>query len=400
MKEVILKEAKELFPTVRAHRRYLHQNPEIGFEIPTTRAYVRKQLELMGYAVQNCGKAGLVAIAGNKTDGKVLLLRADMDALPIQEESGVDFGSNNGSMHACGHDMHTAILLGAAQILKKHEEELPGQVKLMFQPAEEILDGAFDMISAGVLDSPRPDGGMMIHAAAAAPLPAGTVMISAPGINAPSADYFTITVTGMGCHGSMPHEGIDALNAGCHILIGLQEINARELSITDQAVLTIGTFHAGTASNAIADKAVLGGTIRCFDDVLREKIKARMCQISEGIASAFRAKTEVSFDTGAPTLKNDAAMCAFAENALAELLGNSAIPVSKIANGKPSAGGSEDFAYVSQQIPTVMLSLAAGEPKNGYTYPLHHPKTTFDESAMENGVAALAYCAWRFLLND
>jgi hippurate hydrolase len=238
---------------------------------------------------------------------------------------------------------------------------------------------------------------MMIHVAAAVPLPTGTVLISAPGISAPSADYFTITVTGMGCHGSMPHEGVDALNAACHILIALQEINARELSIADQAVLTVGTLHAGSASNAIAGTAVMGGTIRCFDERIRNKIKSRMCQISEAIASAYRAKAEISFDTGAPTLKNDAAMCAFAEKTLTELLGNSAISVSRIESGKPSAGGSEDFAYVSQQIPTVMLSLAAGNPKDGYTHPLHHPKTAFDESAMTNGVAALSYCAYRFL---
>ena len=397
MKDIILNEAAGLLDEVRVHRRWLHAHAEVGFNLTQTREYVRNALENMGYQVHNCGKAGLVTVAGNKTDGKTFLLRADMDALPIQEESGLDYACTNGNMHACGHDIHTAMLLGAAEIIKKYESELNGRVKFMFQPAEEAFQGAEDMIADGVLKNPDVDAGMMIHVATGVPIPSGALLISAPGISAPAADYFTIQVTGKSCHGSMPQEGVDALTAAAHILIALQEIHSRELGIGDLAVMTIGTMQAGTAANVIPDSATMSGTLRTFDEGVRTLIKTRICQISEGIAAAFRAEAKVIFDSGAPTLKNDKDLCEFAEKTLDDLLGRLAIPISKIATGKPSAGGSEDFAYVSQQIPTVMLSLAAGEPAAGYTYPLHHPKTCFDESAMTNGVAALCYFAIRYL---
>ena len=397
MNKQILTESSDIFDWVQTHRRWLHAHAEVGFHIPETKAYVRGVLEDMGYQVAECGTAGLTAIAGKKTGKKVFLLRADMDALPIAEESGLSYASSNENMHACGHDIHTAMLLGAAKLLKAHESELSGQVKLMFQPAEEILDGAKDMIDAGILKNPVPDAGAMIHVAASVPIPAGTVLISAPGISAPAADYFTIRVKGKGCHGSTPQEGIDALIAAAHILIALQEINSRELGILDEAVFTIGTLHGGSVANAIADSAEMGGTIRSFDESVREKIKSRIREISIGVATAFRAKAEVEYDSGAPTLVNDKKLCDFAERTLTELLQEKAIPVSRISSGRPAAGGSEDFAYISQKIPTVMLSLAAGEPDKGYTYPLHHPKVIFDESAMVNGVAALTCLAMEYL---
>lgn len=397
MEHAILRESLALQEEITAHRRYLHAHAETGFKLKDTKDYVRKQLKEMGYDVTDCGKAGLIAIAGTRTDGKVFLLRADMDALPIQEESDLDCASKNGNMHACGHDLHTAMLLGAAKLLKEHEHELNGRVKLMFQPAEELLSGAKDMIDGGILENPKVDAGMMIHVATGVPIPAGTILIAAPGISAPAADYFTITVQGKGCHGSMPQEGVDALTAAAHILIALQEIEARELGIRDDAVMTIGSLHAGKAANVIPDIAVMEGTLRAFHDDTRALIKARIREISCGIAAAFRASADVSFGSGTPTLKNDKALCEHAERYLAELLGDKAIPVSKLGSGKPSAGGSEDFAYVSHQIPTVMLSLAAGEPKNGYTCPLHHPKVRFDEAALPYGTAALAWVALNYL---
>ena len=391
----ILEEAKQIQEEIIVHRRWLHSHGEVGFDLRETSAYVRTELEKMGYEVTQCGKSGLVALVG-KPGNKVFLLRADMDALPIREESGLSYACETGNMHACGHDLHTAMLLGAAKLLKKHEKELNGQVKLMFQPSEETLEGAKDMIDSKVLENPKVDAGMMIHVATNVPIPAGTILISPPGISAPAADYFTIQVKGKGCHGSTPQNGIDALTTAAHILIALQEINARELGIADRAVFTVGTMHAGSASNVIADSATMGGTIRCFDEKLRERIKERICDISAGIATAFRGQAEVTFGSGAPTLQNNRQMCDFAEKELPQLLGSYAIPISKM-NTTPSAGGSEDFAYVSHRIPTVMLSLAAGEPEKGYSYPLHHPKTTFDEAALSNGTAALTYLAIRYL---
>ena len=397
-KEQIMQEAAALQEEIKAHRLWLHTHAETGFDLTETKPYVKSTLTEMGYTVQECGKAGLVTTVG-KPGGKVLLLRADMDALPIAEEADVDFACKNGRMHACGHDMHTAMLLGAAKILKAHESELGGTVKLMFQPAEEIFEGSKDMIASGVLENPRPDAALMIHVAAGMPLPAGTVVVSAPGVSAPAADYFTIRVHGKGCHGSAPQNGIDPLTAAAHILIALQEIHARELSASDEAVLTIGTFHAGEAGNVIPDTATMGGTIRTYDEKTRAYLKERMTAIAQSIAEAFRASAEVSFGSGCPTLVNDKDLSEKVTGYLKGLLGAShAFTTAELNGGKPArGGGSEDFAYVSHEVPSLMLALAAGEPSKGYVYPQHHPKVKFDESVLSTGAAVFVDCALQYL---
>lgn len=397
-KEQILQEAAALQEEIKSHRLWLHTHAETGFDLTETKPYVKSTLTEMGYTVQECGKAGLVTTVG-KPGGKVLLLRADMDALPIAEEADVDFACKNGRMHACGHDMHTAMLLGAAKILKAHESELGGTVKLMFQPAEEIFEGSKDMIASGVLENPRPDAALMIHVAAGMPLPAGTVVVSAPGVSAPAADYFTIRVHGKGCHGSAPQNGIDPLTAAAHILIALQEIHARELSASDEAVLTIGTFHAGEAGNVIPDTATMGGTIRTYDEKTRAYLKERMTAIAQSIAEAFRASAEVSFGSGCPTLVNDKDLSEKVTGYLKDLLGaNRAFTTAELSGGKPArGGGSEDFAYVSHEVPSLMLALAAGEPSKGYVYPQHHPKVKFDESVLSTGAAVFVDCALQYL---
>lgn len=397
-KEQILQEAAALQEEIKSHRLWLHTHAETGFDLTETKPYVKSTLTEMGYTVQECGKAGLVTTVG-KPGGKVLLLRADMDALPIAEEADVDFACKNGRMHACGHDMHTAMLLGAAKILKAHESELDGMVKLMFQPAEEIFEGSKDMIASGVLENPRPDAALMIHVAAGMPLLAGTVVVSAPGVSAPAADYFTIRVHGKGCHGSAPQNGIDPLTAAAHILIALQEIHARELSASDEAVLTIGTFHAGEAGNVIPDTATMGGTIRTYDEKTRAYLKERMTAIAQSIAEAFRASAEVSFGSGCPTLVNDKDLSEKVTGYLKDLLGaNRAFTTAELNGGKPArGGGSEDFAYVSHEVPSLMLALAAGEPSKGYPYPQHHPKVKFDESVLSTGAAVFVDCALQYL---
>lgn len=397
-KEQIMQEAAALQEEIKAHRLWLHTHAETGFDLTETKPYVKSTLTEMGYTVQECGKAGLVTTVG-KPGGKVLLLRADMDALPIAEEADVDFACKNGRMHACGHDMHTAMLLGAAKILKAHESELDGMVKLMFQPAEEIFEGSKDMIASGVLENPRPDAALMIHVAAGMPLPAGTVVVSAPGVSAPAADYFTIRVHGKGCHGSAPQNGIDPLTAAANILIALQEIHARELSASDEAVLTIGTFHAGEAGNVIPDTATMGGTIRTYDEKTRAYLKERMTAIAKNVAEAFRASAEVSFGSGCPTLVNDKDLSEKVTGYLKDLLGaNRAFTTAELSGGKPArGGGSEDFAYVSHEVPSLMLALAAGEPSKGYPYPQHHPKVKFDESVLSTGAAVFVDCALQYL---
>lgn len=399
-KETLLREAAEMKEALTEKRKYLHAHAETGFALENTLAYVKSELLDMGYTPKSCGRAGITVLAGGKKPGRVFLLRADMDALPIREQSGVEFASENGCMHACGHDMHTAMLLGAARLLKKHEDEFPGTVKLMFQPAEEIFEGSRDMIRAGVLENPRVDAALMIHVMAGMPFVPGTVIVSDPGVSAPAADYFEIRVRGKGCHGSMPNMGVDPLTAAAHILIALEEIRTRELAMNDRAVLTIGTFHAGTAANAIPDEAVMGGSLRTFDEGVRKKVKERMTDIAAGIAKVFRAEAEVTFGSGCPTLRNDKALSEDAHRYVMELLGaGRTFTVAELsANGGASgSAGSEDFAYVSEKVPSIMLALAAGQPEKGYAYPQHHPMVKFDNDALDIGCAVYAYTAMRWL---
>lgn len=401
--EQLLEEAAALQETLVSNRRYLHSHAETGFDLKDTVAFVKKELEDMGYEPMECGKAGLVALAGGKKEGKVFLIRGDMDALPIKEEADVDFASTNGKMHACGHDMHTTMMLGAARLLKEHEDEIEGTIKLMFQPAEEIFEGSHDMIEAGLLKNPDVDAALMIHVMAGMPFTPGTVVVSSPGVSAPAADYFEIKVQGKGCHGSMPNTGVDPLNAAAHILIALQEIHARELAMDERVVLTIGTMNAGTAPNVIPDTVVMGGSIRTFDEESRSYVKERMIQIAEGIANSFRAKAEVTFGSGCPTLVNDKELSLCAEKYVKELLGSgkafSVAELNAMSGEQKSSksAGSEDFAYVSQEVPSIMLALAAGQPEKGYVYPQHHPMVRFDEEVLAGGSAVYAYTAMRWL---
>ena len=396
----VLNQANAIKEDIVAHRRWLHQHPGVGFDIEETKEYVKAELKKLGCSPVDCGKCGLVAEISGDKPGKTLLLRADMDALPIREEADVEFASQNGKMHACGHDCHTAMLLGAAKLLMENKAELRGTVKLMFQPAEEIFEGSKDMIDAGVLQNV--DAAVMIHVTAGMPIPAGTVIVSAPGVSAPAADYFTIKVQGKGCHGSAPQNGVDALTAAAHILIALQEIQARELPANAEAVLTVGKMTGGTAENVIADSAQLGGTIRTYDENTRSFIKERLTDISRGIATAFRAEATVTFGSGCPTLKNDPQLCESFHSYLVELLGeHGALSAAALGGGKPArGGGSEDFAYVSQEVPSVMLALAAGEPSKGYAYTQHHPKVKFDESALPIGAAVFTQIALKYLSED
>ena len=392
-----LSQAKALQPEITEHRRWLHSHPETGFDLTQTTEYVRKQLIQMGYAPENCGKCGLTATLKGAQPGKTVLLRADMDALPIREEAAVEFASDNGNMHACGHDFHTAMLLGAAKLLMNHRDAIRGNVKLMFQPAEEILSGAKDMIADGILDDV--DSAAMIHVAAGVPIKAGTVVVAPEGISAPAAAYFSIELQGKGCHGAAPYQGVDALSVAAHILLALHQIHARELPAASGSVLTVGHFSGGAADNAIADSAVLRGTVRAFEDETMDFLKKRIEDISQGIAASLRATATVAFNRECPALRNDSKLCTSALTHLSQALGKDNV-FSAGSLDRNNVGGSEDFAYVSREVPSVMLSLCAGSPDQGHTYPLHHPKVTFDEDALPMGAAALATLAVNFLSED
>lgn len=392
----MLKEALKIQSQIQTDYEQLHAHAETGCDLTQTGAYVKKRLLEMGYEPVDCGKAGIVATAGNTETGKVFLLRADMDALKIKEEADVSFKSDNGNMHACGHDAHTAMLLGAAKLMKYHEQELGGIVKFMFQPAEEILEGAKDMIDAGVLENPKADGAMMVHVMTGVPIKSGTVIVSAPGVSAPAADFFKIEIKGKGCHGSMPHLGADPLTAAAHVLIALQEIKARELSVFDEAALTIGALEGANVPNAIPDAVTLKGSMRAFDEEVRNHMKKRLTEIAESVARAFRTEAIVTYTSGAPTLTNDKELSEKTNIWLKEALGEDMVIRSQDMPGQ-SGGGSEDFAYVSQRVPSIMVALAAGDSREGYEHPLHHPKMRLDTKAFVYGAAALAEVAMRYV---
>ena len=422
--EIILSESLELQEKLVEIRRHLHSHPELGFDLQETYQFVHDQLVQMGYAPHKYGKMGLIATVGptpKHNAHNTILLRADMDALPIQEETPLDYASSSGCMHACGHDMHTTMLLGAAELLKKHENELKGQVVLCFQPAEELLEGAKDMIEAGVLRDTTPDAALMIHVTVGMPFETGTVVVCDGGVSAPAADYFEIHIQGTGCHGAMPQLGVDPITVASHIVTSLQEIHARELSMFDDAVLTIGSLHAGNAANAIPDTATLSGTMRAYDEEVRNFIKKRMAEIISSIATAFRAEATLEFTSGCPTLLNDAILSRDVTKYMKELLGQDKAytkaellmlttkdtpsdtiltqksSLSSSSNKASKATGSEDFAYFSHNVPSIMLAIAAGNSDTGCNYPLHHPEVTFDENVLSTGSAVYAYNAMRWL---
>jgi hippurate hydrolase len=385
-----------------ADRRFLHTHPEVAFNTNETLSYVEKSLIEMGYQPKRCGKAGIVCTVGNK-NGKVFLLRADMDALPMPEQADVEFASTNGNMHACGHDMHTAMLLETARLLKECENEINGTIKLMFQSAEEVFEGSKDMIDNGVLQNPNVDVALMIHVMSGVPLKSGMVIVCDGGVSAPAGDYFTINVNGKGCHGSMPNTGVDPITASAHIITALQEINARELALNENAVLTIGTINSGSAPNIIPNNVEMAGTLRTFDEDVRSFVKTRMSEIANGIATSFRAKAEVNFTSGCPTLVNDSDLSNCTVKYVKELIGdNNVFTVSQLSKMASSSkltktSGSEDFAYISHQVPSIMMSLAAGNIDDGYIYSQHNPKVKFDESVLPVGSAIYAHTAMRWL---
>lgn len=397
LKEKVLNEASELKDLLVDYRRFLHQNPELGLDLPVTTKFVKDKLREMGYDPKDCGKSGIVATVGGKNPGKVFLLRGDMDALPVKEETDLEFKSTNGNMHACGHDFHTTMLLGAAKILKEHEDDIQGTVKLMFQPGEETLEGAKAMIEAGVLENPKVDAAMMMHVMTAFPLPSGIVLMPNVGPFSAASDWFEIHVQGKGGHGAMPDTTIDPINIASHIHQSLQAINSRELPPSQTAVVTVGKFSAGSTANVIPDTAELHGTIRTFDPEIRKFIKERVKSISELTAKTFRASAEGKIIDGCPSVINDKAVVETANNILEDLLDeNQLIYTESLMEGGKMAG-SEDFGFVSELVPSLFLGLTAGNSKDGYEHPQHHPKAKFDESILPIGASVYSYVALKWL---
>lgn len=396
-----LDNAMQLKKQMEEDYRFLHSHAETGFSLLKTLVYVEQRLLEMGYKPKRCGRAGIFVCAGKESEkeGKCILLRADMDALPIREQTNLEYACKLGNMHACGHDLHTTMLLGAAKLLKDRENQLRGTVKLMFQPAEEILEGAKDMISGGILESPKVDCAMMLHVMCSIPWKTGTVIVSSPGVGAPAADFFQIKVTGKACHGSTPWDGINAISIAAKIVNGLEGMAANEIPAGEKTVCSLGKIQGGEGANILAQEVIIEGSLRAFDEERRRFIRRRVEEIAEMTAKTFGGEAKVVFHRGCPSLINDEEMSEKTEAYMRELLGRDMVltsgELSKKGNG--GSGGSEDFAYVSQKIPSIMVALAAGASADGYSYPLHHAKTVFDLSVLPYGCAVYAECAFRFL---
>ncbi len=370
-------------------RRHLHQNPEVGMDLPATKKFVWQKLVEYGYEPQACGEMGITCTIGQGE--RVFLLRGDMDALPLTEDNDLPFRSVNGAMHACGHDMHTTMLLGAAKILKERESELKGIVKLLFQPGEEILQGAKDCIDAGVLENPKVDAGAMIHVFPFKDLPLGNVFIAPAGTFMASADWFEIKVQGVGSHGSMPEVSIDPINVATKIYGALQTLSAREISSAERFVLTIGEFVGGTpgSSNVIPNSAFMKGTLRTLKEEVRQQIKKRMVEISEAIGQAFGAKVTIDFTNGCCSNEIDQAVTETVKAGLENVFPSNVLGKAPLA--LPMMG-SEDFGEISHRIPTTTMFITVADTE----LMLHNPKIVFDESVLNFGSnvyveAALAY---------
>lgn len=363
----------------------LYSMPETGFELSRTKEYVKKALRAMGVECKDTGKCGITATLGQGE--KCVLLRADMDALELD---------GKGPFHGCGHHMHTAMLLGAARILKANENKLKNTVKLMFQPAEETLEGAVDMLASGVLHNPKPEAAFMLHVATATDFPAGTLIFPSEGEIAPAVEYFRIKIEGMGCHGAQPHMGYDPIIPACHIVTAFENINARELPSAENSVLTIGSIHGGNAANAIPTEVVISGTLRSYSMATIDFVKKRLLTITENICQAFRTKGTIAYTGGAPTFLCSGKVLNRAMDISEKVFGKEKIVNSSELKSNQKNAGSEDFAYVSHKIPTIMASLSAGSKQDGYVYPLHHPEVRFDKKALPAGSTFLAYMGMEY----
>lgn len=383
------KRALELKEETIVHRRYLHQNAEVGLDMPKAREYVTNKLIEYGLEPMQCGY-GVTAVLGKGE--KTLLLRADMDALPMPEESGESFACPTGKQaHTCGHDFHTAMLLTAAKMLKENEAKLNGKVKLMFQPAEETFEGSDNMIENGILENPKVDAALAFHVAPGK-MPTGLFMYNAGGVMMSSVDGFRITVYGKGGHGAYPNLTVDPIHTAVQIYSSLEGLIAREANPETNCVLTVGKFSGGNAANIIPDTATLEGTLRTNDKESRELLVRRISELAHKTAEMNGASAKITPLSQVPPLICDRD---FTEQ-IAGYMQEMNIPGITPYPGM-QANASEDFAKLAEKVPSAFLYLSAGFSDERGAYSAHNPKVRFNEEVCPIGAAAYAHCAVRFL---
>lgn len=370
-------------------RRELHRYPELGMEEWRTSAFVEARLREFGIDdITTMAGTGKVALLRGSSEGPTVMLRADIDALPIGDEKSVEYSSTiAGRAHLCGHDGHTAMLLGAAKLLK--QQGIPrGNVKLVFQPAEEILKGAKALIAEGVLEQPKVDAAFGLHVSPDHSV--GQIAVC-PGPAYAYSDALNVTINGKAGHAAYPHQGIDTIAIGSLVVCALQQVVSRMTSPLEAAVVTIGKFHAGHARNIIAPRAVLEGTIRTLDSDVRQQVHTAVVHIVTGICEAYGAKAQVDIIPGARPVLNDEALIPYLSTAVQTTLNKSALQITA-----PSTAG-EDFSQYTEHVPSLFFWLGIRNEQKGIVHGLHHPLFDLDEEALPLGASLLAETALNYL---
>lgn len=390
-KHRIRPEIQALQTELVAWRRNFHRQPELAFRENLTAAFITQKLTELGIDHQTgIAHTGIVAIIEGQSPGKVLGIRADMDALPIQEENEVEYRSqHDGIMHACGHDGHVAIALGTAKYLHEHRESFQGTVKVIFQPAEESPGGAKPMIEEGVLKNPDVDALIGLHLWNSLPL--GTVGVR-PGALMAAAETFHVHIQGKGGHGAMPHQTIDPIVVGAQIVTALQTLVSRTVNPLDAAVLTVGEFKAGRAHNVVADFAELSGTVRYFNPEYEKVMGDRVGKIINGVCQSFGATYELDYIRQYPPTINDPAIAKLVKTVAEETIET---PLGVVPDCQTMA--SEDVSFFLREVPGCYFFLGAANPKRNLAYPHHHPRFNFDESVLGMGVEMFVRCVEKFM---
>ncbi|WP_041601407.1 M20 metallopeptidase family protein [Halobacillus halophilus] len=380
----LLEQAQSMQASLTQWRQYLHQNPETGYEEYNTSRFVQEKLKESGYEPYVIAKTGVVALIDSGNPGPTVGLRADMDALPIQDEKTTSYASNTpGKAHLCGHDGHTTMLLGAAKLLKDNPPK-QGRVKLIFQPAEEALFGARTMIEDGVLENPEIDVMAGLHVNP--DYPVGQVTCAQKEACA-AADFFDLEVIGKGGHAAQPHKAADPISVAAEVISSLQQVVSRQVNPLSPTVLTVGQIHGGSANNAIAPRVSIGGTVRTLDPEVRDSIEAKMESIIKGITQGFGMDYRFHYQYFYPPLVNDEDLLPSVEQAVNNVFGPG-----KFSVIPPSMGG-EDFSFYAEKIPAIFFRLGVRNEEKEAIYPLHHPQFDLDEDALPYGSATLTQWA-------
>jgi amidohydrolase len=389
-KEAVWRRAQDLLPWLIEVRRDFHQYPEFGMEEFRTRDQIIRYLEEMGIPYQVVAGTGVVGLIQGAEPGATVALRGDIDALPIEEENDVPYRSRHaGKMHACGHDAHTTVLLGAARLLQEQKHVFGGCVKLFFQPAEETVGGALPMIEAGVMENPRVDAVFGLHVAP--DLPAGRIAVKYGQMNAASDTLF-ISVRGENGHGAYPHKGRDAIVIAAHVITALQTIVSRNVDPREAAVITLGVIQGGTQGNILAREVKMTGTIRTMNSQVRSLVKERVREVAEWTARSLGGAAVVTLEEGYTALINDSALVDLVKRCGEELLGAENVLVRDTASM-----GVEDFAFFAERAPAAFYHLGCRNEQTGCVYPLHHPRFNLDESCLAAGTAMQVYNTLAFL---